>query len=87
MGRIDRACVLTAQETNELSKKRKEKATQQIISLAESDFVAGERAYADYVDMCKTLGIAPQDVDPACQCEYCQRVPKGAELLFALETA
>lgn len=87
MGWIDYAYSTLAKQESEIDRKRVEKGIKSIISMAESDFIAGERANADYVDMCNSLGITPQEIDPACQCEYCQRIPKGAELLFAVETA
>lgn len=84
MGRIDRAYTLTAKAEGE-GKRKMERGIQQMISLAEKDFVAGEKAFADYKDVCQSLGIEPQPIEPDCQCEYCQRVPSGAELLFAAE--
>lgn len=82
-GRIDRGYAITARAEGE-AKKKMEKALNTMIGLAEKDFVAGELAHAEYVDMCKVLGIEPQEIAVDCQCEYCQRVPKGAELLFAV---
>lgn len=87
MGRIDRALVLTARATDEIGKRKMEKAVQHMIGLAQKDFIEGERTHADYVDLCGELGIDPQPIEPGCQCEYCQRVPNGAELLFAAEVA
>lgn len=81
MGRIDRAYTMTAKAEDEVNKRRMEKAVQQLIGLAQKDFIEGERAHADYVDACGQLGITPQEIEPGCQCEYCQRVPRGAELL------
>lgn len=84
MGRIDRACTLRAEQQDEISQKRMDKALRGLEGLAQADFIEGERAHADYVDLCNSLGLTPQTIEPNCQCEYCQRVPRGAELLFAL---
>lgn len=84
-GRIDRAYALAAKAEDEVNRRRMQKAIASLISLAEKDFIAGERANADYVDVCNSLGVTAQVIDPNCQCEYCQRVPRGAELLFSVE--
>jgi len=89
MGRIERATALAAQQTDEVSRKRMQNAVAKLIGLAEADFVEGERAHADYVDLCNGLGITPQPIEPDCQCEHCRRFPNihAAEQLFALEAA
>lgn len=87
MGRIDRATTIAAQQVDEVSKKRMENALKKLVNLAEADFIEGERAHADYVDLCAAARVTPQPIEPNCQCEYCQRIPNGAELLFALEAA
>lgn len=86
-GRLERAYLMASQETDELNKKRMDNAIKKMISLAEVDFINGERAHADYVDLCASARVEPQVIEPNCQCEYCQRVPRGAELLFAAEAA
>jgi hypothetical protein len=85
MGWIDRAYTVAAEAKDEVSRKRMENGIKTIIGMAETDFIKGELAHADYVDLCSALGVAPQAIEPNCQCEYCQRVPNGAELLFAVE--
>lgn len=86
MGRIDRAYALTAKAEGEMAQRKMKKGVDAMITLAEKDFIAGEKANADYVDACNSLGIASQEINPDCQCLYCQRVPNGAELLFAKES-
>lgn len=87
MGRIDRATLLAGQAKSDAERTKMQKGVKMLIGLAEKDFVSGELAYADYVDMCRAGGVLPKTIDPDCRCEYCQRVPRGAELLFALEVA
>lgn len=87
MGRIDRAYTLLAQAGDEMSKKKMEKGIKTMTGLAEKDFVTGELAHADYVDLCAAAGVKPTEIEPDCQCPHCQRIPGGAELLFALEFA
>jgi hypothetical protein len=87
MGRIDRATALAALQTDDMGRKRMDNGVKKLISLAEADFIEGERAHADYVDLCAGARVPPQPIEPNCQCEYCQRVPRGAELLFALGAA
>ncbi len=87
MGRIDRAYTLLAEAKDEVGQKRMQNGIKTLIGLAETDFIEGEKIHADYVDLCDSLGVAPQAIEPNCQCEYCQRVPNGAELLFAVEVA
>jgi hypothetical protein len=85
MGRIDRATALAAQQTDEVSKKRMQNALTKLIALAQADFIEGERAHADYVDLCAAARVEPQKIEVDCQCENCQRVPKFSEQLFAAE--
>ena len=85
MGRIDRGYTLLSHATNEMDRKKMEKGVKMLVELAEKDFVTGEKAHADYVDLCSAARITPQAIEPNCQCQHCQRVPGGAELLFALE--
>jgi hypothetical protein len=87
MGWIDRAYTVAAEAKDEVSRKRMENGIKTIIGMAETDFIKGEKAHADYVDLCDSLGVTPQAIEPDCQCDYCQRVPNGAELLFAVEGA
>lgn len=75
-GRLSRAMEMLSGATDEASKKRMEKAITKMMELAERDFIEGERAAADYKDLCASLGIQGQDLGPAeCQCRYCQTVP------------
>lgn len=83
MGRIDRARGLAKTATDEVSRRKMLKGVELLISLAEKDFIEGERIHADYVDLCRAAKIEPKKIDLDCQCEFCQRVPNGAELLFA----
>lgn len=71
--------------TNEMDKKKMEKGIKTLTGLAEKDFVGGEKAHADYIDLCVAAGVKPVEIEPNCQCEHCRRIPNGAELLFALE--
>jgi hypothetical protein len=83
MGRIDRAYALMATAEGEMAQRKMRKGIESLIDLAQKDFIKGEKAHADYVDACNSLSITPQAIEPDCQCEYCQRVPNGAEQLFA----
>jgi hypothetical protein len=86
MGRIDRAYALMAKADGEMAQRKMKKGVDAMINLAQKDFIEGEKAHADYVDACNSLSMTPQDINPDCQCQYCQRVPNGAELLFAKES-
>lgn len=67
---------LIGEATDEVSRKRMSKAIEKMSDLAQKDFIEGERAAADYKDLCESLGIQPQDLGPTeCQCRYCQEVP------------
>lgn len=83
-GRIERAKELIAAASGD-DKVKKQKAMASMITLAEKDFIEGERLHADYVDLCRSVGVTPKDVNPDCQCDFCQRIINGAELLFAVE--
>lgn len=87
MGRIERASTIAAQQTDEVSKKRMDKALAALIDLAQKDFIEGERAHADYVDLCAAARVMPQMIDVDCQCEHCRRVPNFHLMLFAAEGA
>lgn len=81
MGWIERAHAMLAEATDEMTQKRMRAGIDRIISMAQSDFVAGERIHADYIDMCNSLGIKPEPIDPDCQCELCK---SGKEPTFSL---
>lgn len=80
MGRIDRAYEKSkANPSNE----RIKSAIKSLEFLASKDFADAERKRADYVDACKSNGIQHSEIEIACECSYCQRIPNGALLLFA----
>lgn len=58
-----------------MTMKRMTKAINQMIFEYQGDMAAAEKANADYVDLCNAIGIAPEIIDPACQCASCTRQP------------
>lgn len=74
-GRIDRAYELMSQQADEMTLKRMKKAIDGLIAGYQGDMAAGEKAHADYVDLCNAIGIEPEIIDPACQCASCTRQP------------
>ena len=83
MGRISRASDLMAKANDDAERSKMKKGVKLLTEMAEKDFVSGELAYANYVDLCKNARIEPMEIDIDCQCERCQREPTLNIMLFA----
>ena len=83
MGRINRASDLMANAKDDTERTKMQKGVKILTGMAEKDFVSGELAHADYVDLCAKAKIEPKIIDIDCQCEQCQRVPTLNIMLFA----
>lgn len=81
-GRLERAYARLATEPDN---EKLASAVRKLRGIAERDFAEAEKAHADYVDLCSKYKIEPKEIEPGCKCEFCQRVPNGAEQLFALD--
>jgi len=64
-----------AEQKDEMTLKRMKKAIDAMILEYQGDMAAGEKANADYVDLCAALGVEPTAIDPGCQCASCTRQP------------